>query len=231
MSHFRRAGAALLALLLLLPTFAACSEKQQDEGEPDKAAVTTQTPSAEEFPEEEDDGKSHYYENLEAADYGGWTFNIANDGLSAEYYSGFTVEELTGDVFSDDLYNRQIAVQDKYNIVISENHNGSVNGIKQCVTSGTGDVAFGYVLSGSCMGLITGNYVLPVSDLPTIDLTKPYWDQGSQKNLTFFGKMYYGYPDIGWDHYESVAVLFYNGWLLTNNSVQESPYDLYMEGK
>ncbi|MBR5680046.1 MAG: extracellular solute-binding protein [Clostridia bacterium] len=231
MSHFKRAGAALLALLLLLPTFAACSEKQQDEGEPDKAAVTTQTPSAEEFPEEEDDGKSHYYENLEAADYGGWTFNIANDGLSAEYYSGFTVEELTGDVFSDDLYNRQIAVQDKYNIVISENHNGSVNGIKQCVTSGTGDVAFGYVLSGSCMGLITGNYVLPVSDLPTIDLTKPYWDQGSQKNLTFFGKMYYGYPDIGWDHYESVAVLFYNGWLLTNNSVQESPYDLYMEGK
>ena len=231
MSYLKRTGALLLALLLLLPSFAACSEKQQDEGEPDKTAVTDQTPSADGVPEEEDDGASHFYEKLPAEDFGGWTFNIANDGLSAEYYSGFTVEELTGDVFSDGLYNRQIAVQDKYNIEIVENHNGSVNGIKQCVTSGTGDVAFGYVLSGSCMGLITGNYVLPVSDLPTIDLTKPYWDQGSQKTLTFFDKLFYGYPDIGWDHYESVAVLFYNGYLLTNNAVTDSPYDLYMEGK
>ena len=134
MSYLKRTGALLLALLLLLPSFAACSEKQQDEGEPDKTAVTDQTPSADGVPEEEDDGASHFYEKLPAEDFDGWTFNIANDGLSAEYYSGFTVEELTGDVFSDGLYNRQIAVQDKYNIEIVENHNGSVNGIKQCVT-------------------------------------------------------------------------------------------------
>ncbi|MBR5679176.1 MAG: extracellular solute-binding protein, partial [Clostridia bacterium] len=181
--------------------------------------------------EEEEDETPHYYDSLEAGDYEGWTLNIANDGLSSEYYSGFTVEELTGDVFSDALYNRQIAVQDKFNVLIVENHNGGPSGIKQCVTAGTGDVGFGYVLEGSCMGLISGNYVLPITDLPVIRMENPYWDQGAQKTLTFFGKMYFGYADIGWDHYESMAVLFYNGYLLTNNAVNDSPYDLYKEGK
>ncbi len=233
MKHFQRSCAALLALLLLLPSFAACSETPKtEEGSANTPANTQTTPSPDaDAAEEPDDGASHYYDSMSAVDFGGWTFNIANDGISTEYFSGFTVEDLTGDVFSDDLYNRQIAVQDKYNIAIQEDNTGAVNTIKQCVTSGSGDVAFAYVLTGACMGLITGNYVLPISDLPTIDLTKPYWDQGSQKMLTFFDKLYYGYPDIGWDHYESMAVLFYNGYLLTDNAVEASPYDLYREGK
>ena len=233
MKQFKKSAAFLLSVLLILPSLAACSETpKQDEGTQNAAPNQTgEIAAVTEAEEEPDDGKSHYYENLPAVDYEGWTFNIANDGISTEYYSGFTVEELTGDVFSDDLYNRQIAVQDKYNIVIQEDNSGAANGIKACVTAGSGDVAFGYVLTGSCMGLISGNYVLPISDLPSIDLTKPYWDQGSQKMLTFFDKLYYGYPDIGWDHYESMAVLFYNGYLLTNNAVTTSPYDLYKEGK
>lgn len=233
MKRIRQTAAVVLALLLLLPAISSCSETPQTDGNTQDAAPNQTAGNAPvtEAEEEPDDGKSHYYENLPAVDYDGWNFNIANDGISTEYYSGFTVEELTGDVFTDDLYNRQIAVQDKYNIVIKEDNSGAANGIKACVTAGSGDVAFGYVLTGSCMGLISGNYVLAISDLPNIDLTRPYWDQGSQKTLTFFDKLFYGYPDIGWDHYESLAVLFYNGYLLTNNAVTTSPYDLYMEGK
>lgn len=233
MKKTRKASSFLLALLLLLPLLASCSEtpRSDDSSQTVSPNQTAENAAAAEAEEDPDDGKSHYYEKLPAVDYEGWTFNIANDGISTEYYSGFTVEELTGDVFSDDLYNRQIAVQDKYNILIEEDNSGAASGIKACVTAGSGDVAFGYVLSGSCMSLISGNYVLAISDLPAIDLTKPYWDQGSQKTLTFFDKLYYGYPDIGWDHYESIAVLFYNGYLLTNNAVESSPYDLYKEGK
>ena len=224
--------ALLLALAVLASSLGACSEKPDTEEGGEIVSQNNAQPSAEALPDEEpDDGKSHYYEDLAGEDFDGWTLNIANDGLSTEYYSGFCVEELTGDSFTDGLYNRQIAIQDKYNIVIQETNNGSASTIRQSVTSGSGDVAFGYVLTASCMGLISSNYVLPVSELPNIDMDRPYWDQGARKTLTFFDKMYFGYADIGWDHYESMAVLFYNGYLLTNNAVNESPYDLYMEGK
>ncbi len=222
----------LLALLLTASVFAGCAQSKENGDENAQSdAGTAPDAAAEAAAEEEEDETPHYYDSLEAGDYEGWTLNIANDGLSSEYYSGFTVEELTGDVFSDALYNRQIAVQDKFNVLIAENHNGAANGIKQCVTAGAGDVGFGYVLEGSCMGLISGNYVLPITDLPVIRMENPYWDQGAQKTLTFFDKMFFGYADIGWDHYESMAVLFYNGFLLTNNGLTSSPYDLYREGK
>ncbi len=133
MKRFKSFAALLLALLLTVPafSFSACSETPKKEEESAAPASNEPAQTADEAANEEaDDGKSHYFESFDAVDYDGWKLNIANDGLSAEYYSGFTVEELTGDVFDDDLFNRQIAVQDKYNIVIEENDSGSVNGIK-----------------------------------------------------------------------------------------------------
>ena len=227
----KRIPAILLALTLLGTSFGGCSEKPAEEEGGTVASENTPSVTEAQQPEEEDDGNSHYYEDLPGEDFGGWTVNIANDPLSTEYFSGFCVEELTGDAFTDGLYNRQIAIQDKYNVSLEESNNGSASTIRQSVTSGSGDVAFGYVLTASCMGLISSNYVLPVSELPNIDMDRPYWDQGARKTLTFFDKMFFGYADIGWDHYESMAVLFYNGYLLTDNAVNDSPYDLYMEGK
>ncbi len=224
--------ALVLVLALLLSPLAACSETGKDEpsaAQETAAAGGDAVPGSEEAAAE--DGEIHYYEAVPTVDYDGWTLNIANDGISTDWFSGFTSEELTGDVFFDDLYNRQIAVQERYNITLEEINNGSVNMIKSCVTSGSGDVGFGYVIARSCMGLISQNYILPITSLPAIDMTKPYWDQGAQKTLKLFGKMFYGYIDISWDHYESMAVLFYNGFLLTDNGINTTPYDLTREGK
>ena len=232
---FRRALALILSALLLCSFLPACSESAENQDDP---GTKTDAPNGSdasvpspEIEAEDEDAKPEYYNMLPAEDFDGWKLTIANDGLSSEYFSGFCVDELTGDVFNDGLYNRRVAVQDKYNVVIEETNNGAANGIRQSVTSGSGDVGFGYVLTASCMGLISANYVLPITDLPTVDMSKPYWDKGAQQTLTFFDKMFFGYCDIGWDHYESMAVLFYNGFLLVNSGLSDSPYDLYMEGK
>ena len=220
-----------LAALLLFCTFASCAGD-------DAGSVAENAPAAPNDPvgsadaaEEGDENTTDYFGRLEAKDYGGWTLNIANDELHPDWFIGFTAEELTGDEFNDSLYNRSIAVQDKFNVVVSEHHEGSVNGIKNCVMAGSGDVGFGYVIAASCMEMITGKYVKAMSDMPCIDMTRPYWDQGAKKTLTFFGKMYYGYCDISWDHYESMAIMYYNGFLLDDNGVEESPYDLFKEGR
>ncbi len=231
MKNSARILSLFLALLLLLSVLSACSDKPAEETKEQPKSSGGEPAPGETTPEAEEEQILTYYDRVPTEDYDGWKLNIANDGISTEYFSGFTSEELTGDVFFDDLYNRQIAVQDRYNVVIEENNNGSVTLVKSSVTSGSGDVGFAYVIAASCMGVISQNYVLPISDLPVIDMTMPYWDQGAQKTLKLFDKMYYGYLDISWDHYESMAVMFYNGFLLTNNGISQSPYDLTREGK
>lgn len=225
----------ILALLMLLSA-ASCSEKQSEDAvETDKAASADTTvvnsDQSGETVAEEDDGKTHYADEVAARDYNGWTLNIANNGWSKEYFSGFVVEELTGDAFNDAIYDRNIRVMDKYNVNIVENTSGSVDLIMNDVTAGTGEIGFGYSLLESCMKLISGNYVKPVNEMPVFDLSKPYWDQGSQKTLTIGGKLFYGHCDISFDHYESMALLFYNGHLLADNGIAESPYELYTSGK
>ncbi|MBR5679991.1 MAG: hypothetical protein IKX19_04995, partial [Clostridia bacterium] len=220
-----------LAALLLFCTFASCAGDDAGSVAENPPAAPNDPVGSAEAAEEGDENTTDYFGRLEAKDYGGWTLNIANDELHPDWFIGFTAEELTGDEFNDSLYNRSIAVQDKFNVVVSEHHEGSVNGIKNCVMAGSGDVGFGYVIAASCMEMITGKYVKAMSDMPCIDMTRPYWDQGAKKTLTFFGKMYYGYCDISWDHYESMAVLFYNGDLLTVNGIQDTPYTLTLEGK
>lgn len=226
---FKRTTAIVLLLSMLLSA-AACSENSEnvDETQADAAdPAATET----EFQLVEEDGTTHYADLIEAVDYEGWTMHIANDGLSSDYFSAFTVEELTGDDFNDAIFNRNERIMDKFNIKITETYDGSVSALKNDVTAGTGEVAFGQVLFRSCMGLILQDYIRPMSSLPGIDLTKPYWDKGSVETLTFNGNYYFAHGDLGWDHYEGMAVLFYNGELLTDNNITETPYDLYMDDR
>lgn len=228
-STLKRSTAIFLLLSMLLSA-SACSENSENS---DVNADTSNTPAVTEteFQLVEEDGTTHYADLIEAVDYEGWTFHIANDGLSTDYFSAFTVEELTGDDFNDAIFNRNERVMDKFNIKITESYNGSVNALKSDVTAGTGEVAFGQVLFRSCMGLILQDYIRPISSLPGVDLTKPYWDRGSVETLTFNGNYYFAHGDLGWDHYEGMAVIFYNGELLTDNNITETPYDLYMEDR
>ncbi len=219
-----------LAVSLLLAS-TACSDNSAEETKETAAAVENTSPeiSAEEVPEEEEE--ILYADLVPVNDYDGWTLNIANDGYSAAYFSIFTVDELTGDAFTDSIYNRNVRVMEKYNINIEENNTGATSLLKNSVTAGTHDFAFGYVLLESCMGLIMQDYVKPISDLPTIDLTKPYWDKGSQDALSFNGDLYYGHCDISFDHYEGMAMLFYNGELLSDNGITDTPYELQSAGQ
>lgn len=224
----------VLVSLMIISTISCSSKQNTDVPETDKSAesvVTSNETAVNTENENEDDSKTHYADEIAAQDFDGWVLNIANDGINPEYFSSMTVEDLSGDAFNDSIYERNVRIMDKFNITIKETPNGSRSMIINSVTAGTGDVAFGYVLLEECMSLISGNYVLAITDMPVFDLSKPYWDQGSQKTLTFGDKLYYGHCDISFDHYESMALLFYNGHLLDNNNISETPYELYNSGK
>ncbi len=118
-----------LAVSLLLAS-TACSDNSAEETKETAAAVENTSPeiSAEEVPEEEEE--ILYADLVPVNDYDGWTLNIANDGYSAAYFSIFTVDELTGDAFTDSIYNRNVRVMEKYNINIEENNTGATSLLK-----------------------------------------------------------------------------------------------------
>lgn len=231
----RRLLALILAALITAASVVSCSENQTEESE-------NQTSSAEESGMESvsesaaaEDTGTHYYDEIEDEDFDGWTVNCAGgygelgdmDGV-CEY---FTIEDITGDEFNDALYNRILAVGDKFNVdVVTHDLRDIPSSVKRSVTSGTRDYQLCAEVYDDLPALITGNYSIPITSLPNVDIEMPYWDEGAKEVLMINGIMYYVLSDISFSHYDSTAVLFYNGVILDEYQV-ESPYDLYVGGQ
>ena len=130
-------------------------------------------------------------------------------------------------MLADAMYNRNRYIEEQLNCILSVSYSGEVKKLEQCVVSGSGDVDITYALITNGGGLMQKGYLTPFNKVETIDLTQPYWDQGSQKDLRLLGQMYYGFVDFGFDHYDSMTVLFYNGALLTQYQL-EDPQELFL---
>ncbi len=230
----KKLSALILALLMLASSLASCSDKGDNIGDETDPAVQNESSSESESAVEEDTG-THYYDAIEAVDYEGWKFGIASRPLSSTYWNNICVEEQTGDSFIDALYNREIALEDKFNIKIEENYydgDSAVTGaVSKSVSAGLNEHALGYRCYLGAFSMFTSGICMPISDVPVVDLTKPYWDQGAQEDLTINGKMYYAIGDIGFDQYESSLMLYFNGLLLENYQIEKSPHELFLEGK
>ncbi|MBQ2278479.1 MAG: hypothetical protein II333_07915, partial [Clostridia bacterium] len=128
----------------------------------------------------------------------------------------------------DAIYNRNRLIETKLNCLIKDNpamwNPGSV--LETAVVAGTGELELAYGLIEQAGVLITKEYLKNYNELTNIDMTKLYRDQGATETLTILDKMYFGLPDFGFDHYESMTVLFYNGALLDRYPL-EDPYELW----
>ena len=227
MKHMKKSFLCLLALLIVSGSCPSCS----DSGGKDPQTADTTGGETENAVEETAETEFRYADRIEAVDYNGWTVTLANDPPSSEYFSMFTVEELTGDAFNDSIYERNSRIMDKFNVKITENCDGAPDLIKNSVTAGTQDIAFGQVLHYDCMSLISSGYIHPINTMPVFDLSQPYWDKGAQETLMIDGLLWYGYCTLGFDFYESMAMLFCNGFLLDNAGITETPMDLYYAKK
>lgn len=224
-----RISALILALLMLGLSTASCSDTKGKDTDVDSAEAGGQDESESEAAK--DDGTTSYYDGIAAVDYNGWNFNISTWAPRGDALLFFTVEESTGEQMNDAMYNRVVAIEDKFNIVVNDFvDRDTADDIQKSVRAGTKDWALGFLPMDDGSTLMTSDCITSFTDM-SVDLDQPYWDQGAIDTLTINGKMYYGLSDITFDHYESCSILFYNGQLLENNLINESPYDLYMDGK
>lgn len=216
--------ALLLAAMLCLPLLAACA----DEGGGENTRPVT------------GDGAQDVG-NFADGDFDGEDFtflNILNAENQKDYYNGnyLDADGLTGATIEDAVYKRNLAVEEKYNVVITQRTEyGNPSEVLNMFFM-SGDFCFDVIYGwGYKMGsIIPMNYFADFAALPNIDLTQEYWSPSAMEELTVNDKVYICINDITMNKLEWGGFLFYNKQISEDYNVESTLgnfYDLVEDGK
>lgn len=216
----------LLLVLCALLLNSCGSATTETAGETDNAVQIDET-----IPETE------AYSGLDAQDFGGATFTIANREKSANYNAHPNPEldapELTGEALNDAVYNRNLKLQEKYNILLESvtfsGHDQISNEIKKAITSGdaTYDAAFPSVAVAFQMAM--NGYLYEIHDVPHLQLDRAWWMTNVLENTSIGGNNYFASGDMNVGAMNTAGIVYFNKSILSDYGL-ESPYALVDEG-
>lgn len=181
---------------------------------------------------------------LPEGDFGGFDFQILVNGNKESGWdkNDFHAEEMTGDLLNDAMFQRNAAVEEKYNVVISDNKlegnpgNGMGPGYEAIATAVmAGDAAYSAAtIAGydACL-LVLGSYLAEMSSLPHLDLSQSWWDQNAVADMKIAGKTYFTTGAVSTAINDCTIAVFFNQQVATDygiddlyTSVQEGSWTL-----
>ena len=232
--HMKRNLIFALLAAMLLPTFAACSETTAEDGAAAGTAGTTAADGTVETVAEEAEPDKYAlakekFEALAAADFGGADFGIASQAATGNSEKEIWVEELTGDAINDAVYNRNLAVNERFNCNITLTP-GDVNGIiRQSVQAGdaTYKLAFPNMATAASMSQV--GLLMDYNKLENLNLTETWWDQGTLA-MKIADKVFFMNGDINYLDNDVTYIQLFNKQLITDVGL-DVPYELVREGK
>ena len=222
--------AFLLACMLLLPSLIACGDDTQP-------AVTTGSVVTTEVTTTADPNMPDLPDAAELGDISG-DFNILVAGNWD--WNDFESEGEEGTVVDAAIFRRNEYIREKYNVNILSDYI-----VRYASNMGTGD---GYVkiyrdymagestYDAAMVGtydvatLAYNGYLQDLNDMNYIDLSKPYWDQKANEDLSMNGKMFYTTGDISVMDNRSTYVLFFSK-AMVNTYGLEDPYQLVRDNE
>ncbi|MBE6616106.1 MAG: hypothetical protein E7631_12480 [Ruminococcaceae bacterium] len=223
----------LLAALLASSVFVSCGESAAE------TDVTETSPAQTEPVETE----PRLLDDLpDGIDLGGWNVNVLSGAHPEVCGDEICVEELNGDVINDAVYNRNLAVEKRLNVKITDYVIRAESGdfshpdyaaseaITTLVTSG--DTTYNLYTSNSYTTAALGyNHMLHnLREVKNLDLTKPYWAQYINETATVNGQQYLctGPMSLGFFRFNTAMV--FNKRLFSDNSL-DYPYQTVLDGK
>ena len=212
--------------LLLLPLAAGCGEEGGGTSVPSAQTDASQsgvTTTAEETADP-------YADELPSFDFEGEEFHFYTRHMDS-FHGEFIVAEETGDVLNDAIYNRNLAVEERLKVTLAETtENGNTTAARTAVLAGedTYDVittrcvyAYNYAEEG---------LVIPVEDVPYIDLSKGYWDSNVTEAMSVLGHRYFTAGDFSLTSFDFTHLLIFNKKLADDYGVGNL-YQTVSDGK
>lgn len=150
-----------------------------------------------------------------------------------EHLREITALELTGDIINDAIYNRTMEIQERFDIILKTlpDDEGTLNNtFINAVSAGdrSFDIAFQHMIVTA--SLAAGGVTMNWYDIPHLNFEKPWWTS-SVEELTVNDVMYITASDYCLNTFEMAWCLFFNKQMLENLHVQETPYELALDGR
>ncbi len=209
----KRALILLLVLLMCTTAFFGCKKSGEDE---------TSTPTV-------NTSDVLGVEELGNHNFGGADFTILTRSETSYEHIG----DLGGDSVSQAVYQRNLVVSERFGVNIKtvditggyDNRSDFVTALRAEHMTSTG--AYDLVSTHSVyLGWLGSEGILAdLSALPSVDLTKEYWNQNLYNELNVDGSCYIMIGDIGHTLYEYMSVMFVNTDILAQNNFVEGGID------
>jgi hypothetical protein len=147
-------------------------------------------------------------------------------------YEECIVEEETGDSIIDALYKRNLRVEEKYNVTLTQTENSNPSGAVSTSIK-AGDNAYELVIDtlANIRNQSSQNAFMDLYQTPYIseDLTKSWWDQALIRDLSINGKLYFQAGDIIMKDKLRIALMFFNKDMFKEMNL-EFPYKYVYDG-
>lgn len=222
MSSIKRLICALLAAAMAAVAFASCAEKADDNdaaGDNDDSSVLVD--------EETETDRAHYKDSLpDDLHFEGETYRLLCRG---DYFDDeFYIEELTGDVVDDAVYNRNQYITDKYNVKYeaicrgeSADYGSELKRIRTDVSSG--DDAYEAIAGYSVhvVTLLTEGLFMDINELDYLDFSQPWWPESVINEMVIGGKLFYITGDICVTALSKAECFYYNKTMAEQFSIPD----------
>jgi len=203
---------AFILAALLVPAMIACGG---DNAEVTSETTTADTASAVETEPTHDENGYLLDELPDDLDFEGRTVNI----LKWNHYESvdFNVEEETGDILNDALYNRNRTVEERLNVVLEfpevtarDNGQALIQALQATVMSGLGAYdAAGINSTRNANAAASGLYI-DLNTIEHLDFEKPWWSEKILKNSVIADKVFFATGDITTSSIARIMGIFVN---------------------
>lgn len=211
----KRTGAFLLAMLMLLSSMASCSEGSgETETEASAAPGITETqPDETGAAAEETDlnSRAAISDNLPEITFDGREFRAAQQiSNKYEFYS----EELNGEGANDAVYNRNLKIEDRFDVSIQSVDYDSLGSITSDVAKLVQAGTDAYEVASHCAWKastpIRAGVYRNWNDVEAVDFTQPWWNQLANESNTINGVLYTATGDINISSLLNTYAMFFN---------------------
>jgi len=185
--------------------------------------------------EEAENVIKEYKADAETFDWGGKEFKIlVNLNNDSEWRDvDFTVESQNGEPINDAVYNRNLMIEEMFNIKIvpvNIDPGAHVTNIRKAVKAGDNAYDLTFNATFDSATLSQEGILYDLHTIPDLDLEKPWWDQNAVKDLSIMNKLYYVTGDIGTMYKKSVGIILFNKQMMQDYALGD-PYQFVQDKK
>ncbi|MBQ8642463.1 MAG: hypothetical protein IJ480_09630 [Clostridia bacterium] len=222
---------AMLLAALMLSSVAACGETEPAAETAETAASETAAGETETQPADSIEARKLVEDGLPEKDFGGAEFVIqTTDSNNGWLY----MEELTGDVVDDAIYNRNSTVSERFNVELVFQNDGAYNdaAVTMKNTVLASEDLYDLVCNGNIeMGLyVAENIYLDFNLVPYVDFTQPWWSKYVLTDMAYKGVIFMALGSLDMSHYANLACMYYNRDLAAEYGLEDI-YSIVEEGR